>query len=144
MNDFYLGKLVDELKLRGRSEGTILSYKTEVLRFAKAIARPWDELSIQDVKNYQISLIAAGYKHRTINLRMAAVRFFCLNVLEKDWAQKFTPRMKEPKTLPQHLSPGEVAALFCSCTSVFEKALLMTDRKSTRLNSSHLGISYAV
>jgi site-specific recombinase XerD len=56
---------------------------------------------------------------------MAAVRFFCLNVLEKDWVQKFTPRVKEPKTLPNHLSPGEVAAIFSSCISIRELSILM-------------------
>lgn len=125
MNELVFGKLVDELKLRGRSEGTISAYRTEVLRFVKDFARPLDELSIQDIKAYQLKMIEAGYKNRTVNLRMAALRFFCLHVLEKDWVEKFTPRMKECKTLPNHLSPGEVAALVCSCESRLERVLLM-------------------
>src|ERR1035438_10809400 len=57
-----------------------------------------------------------------------------------------------PKVLfPSHSDPqvaqvilGGIAASIMTVVSIVFAILLMTDRKSTRLNSSHLGISYAV
>src|ERR1039458_10729893 len=39
---------------------------------------------------------------------------------------------------------GAMEAAVSNLTSPGEKVVVLTDRKSTRLNSSHLGISYAV
>ena len=125
MNEVLIGKLIKELKLRARSNGTISTYKTEVLHFLKDFEKPVENLSIEDIKAYQLKLIDADYSNRTVNLRMAAVRFFCLYVLEKDWVQKFAPRIKELKTTPAHLSPTEVSSLLYKCTDPFERVLLM-------------------
>lgn len=126
MNEQLLGKLVAELKLRGRASGTISVYMTEVERFFKWYTRPLEGLSIQDIKDYQLYLIASGFKFKTINVRMGAVRFFCLYILEKDWSLKFTPRMREPKTTtPNHLSPKEFVVLLSSCKELVDRTLLM-------------------
>ena len=76
MNEELLGRLVAELKLRGRANGTISAYKTEVVRFFHWYTRPLVDLTIQDVKDYQLYLISSGFKFRTVNVRMGAVRFF--------------------------------------------------------------------
>lgn len=125
MHESLLKKLYEELQLRGRAKTTISTYTTEVKSFLKFYTGPLDELSVQEVKNYQLHLIKLKYKSKTINLRMEAVRFFCLYVLEKEWDRKFTPRIKEPKTTPNHLSPGEVAAILSSCSTLRERAIIM-------------------
>src|SRR5258705_8177157 len=42
------------------------------------------------------------------------------------------------------ISKARVVAVTCTSPRLRESAIEMEDRKSTRLNSSHLGISYAV
>jgi site-specific recombinase XerD len=117
---------VAELKLRGRAGGTISAYKTEVIRFFTWYTRPLEDLTIQDIKDYQLFLIDSGLKFRTVNVRMAAVRFFCLYVLEKDWSLKFAPRMREAKTTtPNHLGPEEFVVLLSSCKELADRALMI-------------------
>lgn len=116
MIENYLGKLEEELKLRGRAKGTFFAYRAEVLRFLTWFDRPLSKLTIEIVKEYQLKLIREKYKNRTVNVRMGAIRFFCLFVLNKDWQLLFVPRMKEPSTPPQHFSPEEVQLLL-QCTS---------------------------
>src|SRR5256885_3268668 len=64
---------------------------------------------------------------------VCALRFLYETTLHRSWMVDSIPYPKKPKTLPVILSRDEVKAL-----------LLAPDRKSTRLNSSHLVISYAV
>lgn len=126
MIESFLGKLEEELKLRGRASGTIFAYKTEVRRFADWFSKPLIEVSIEVVKEYQLKLIRDGYKNRTINVRLGAIRFLCLFVLNKDWQLLFVPRMREPASVPQHLSPEEVHRLLSFCRDGAERTLLMT------------------
>jgi integrase len=56
---------------------------------------------------------------------MAAVRFFCLFVLEKEWVLMFTPRLKETTTPPSILTSGEMSAIIAHAGSLKEKLILM-------------------
>src|SRR5258705_5867104 len=51
---------------------------------------------------------------------------------------------QEPSMALEHAKPLEVIALHARDGMPISTSLIRTDRKSTRLNSSHLGISYAV
>lgn len=125
MYEHLFGKLVTELELRGRAKGTIEVYKTDVLKFLDQLTKTIAELSIADVKEYQLGLIKSNFKPRTINRKMAAVRFFCLYVLEKEWVLMFTPRLKEIITPPSILTSGEVASVIAHACSLREKLMLM-------------------
>src|SRR5205814_4966391 len=50
------------------------------------------------------------------------------------------PASPPPTTITRRTAPDDVRTMFLVATIAF----LESDRKSTRLNSSHLGISYAV
>lgn len=125
MYEYLFGKLVIELELRGRAKGTIQVYKTDVLKFLEQLSKTIDELSISDVKEYQLGLIKSSFKPRTINRKMAAIRFFCLYVLEKEWVLMFTPRLKEVTTPPSILTSAEMAAVISHTCSLREKLILM-------------------
>jgi site-specific recombinase XerD len=125
MYEKFLDTLVLELELRGRSSKTILIYKTEVLKFLNFYSKSIDQVSISDIKQYQLNLIKEGFSPKTINMRMAAIRFFCLNVLEKNWIQMFSPRVKETTTPPSILTPGEVAAVMSEANNFKERLILM-------------------
>ncbi len=135
MIESFLGRFEEELKLRGRANGTVYAYKTEVRRFANWFGRPLVEISVEVVKEYQLKLIRDGYKNRTINVRLGAIRFLCLFVLNKDWQLLFVPRMREPSTVPRHLSPEEVHRLLSFCRDGVERTLLMTLCKSSRVHA---------
>lgn len=125
MHEHLITKLYSELELRGRAKGTIEIYKTEVLKFLDQLTKTLDELTIVDVKEFQMKLIQSNFKPRTINRKMAAVRFFCLFVLEKEWVLMFTPRLKETTTPPSILTSGEVSAVISYAQNLKEKLILM-------------------
>src|SRR5699024_12795497 len=70
-----------------------------------------------------------------INLTLVAVAFFVQSALIAEEREKNTLRglMLSPATIPEILSGKSLVSL-----------LMTLDRKSTRLNSSHVSISYAV
>src|SRR5699024_250988 len=70
-----------------------------------------------------------------INLTLVAVAFFVQSALIAEEREKNTLRglMLSPATIPEILGGKSLVSL-----------LMTLDRKSTRLNSSHVSISYAV
>lgn len=119
-----IGRLAEELKLRGLSNTTIFAYKKHVLIFFKKTELDPDQVQIEDLKKYQLKLIERNLKPQTINLTMAALRFFFLHVLNRDWETTFPPRVKNPRVLPMVLSQDEVLLLFLNCSSLKERTAL--------------------
>lgn len=137
MNEELFGQISAELKLRGRSPRTIEAYLIHIRKFLMEVLKPSDDIEIDDVKKYQLKKIEAGCKPQTVNLQMASIRFLCLEVLKKPWAENFIPRMKNPKKIPVILSPDEIATLISSARNLKERTVLMV-LYSTGLRSGEL------
>lgn len=120
------GRLTEELKLRGRSPRTVESYQTHVRKFLTEVGKSGDAIEIDDIKKYQLRLIEKGLKPQTVNLRVASVRFLCLEVLKKPWPGNFIARVKNPKRIPEILSQEEMAQLILSGRNLKELTVLMT------------------
>src|SRR4051812_21985462 len=89
-------KMYRDLKLRGLASGTIERYLEYVESFFKQtrIKDP-QTITIETVLQYQFELLE---KHKlapsTVNVRMAALRFFFLTTLKKPWDSKSFPFVK--------------------------------------------------
>ena len=66
------------------------------------------------------------FSPNTVTLRLAALRFFYIQVLKRSWSIAETPYPKKVFHLPQILSQEEVARLIDAAEFPFHRILLMT------------------
>ena len=116
-----------DLKIRGYSPCTVDQYVYCVRKLVKYYMRPPDQLTIEDINNFQLYLteqrkVAWG----TFNIYVIAMRLFFVQTLKKDWDLKAIPYQKTGRQLPEIMSGAEIKALFSSVTNIKHRAILMT------------------
>ncbi len=126
-----MGRLQDqmerELRIRGYAEGTRINYLQAMQRFVRYFMRSPDELTVEDVKQYQLFLTKERkVAWSTFNIQVCAIRFFYEKVLEVDWDIERIPYQKCAKKLPVVLSGKEICALLDATRNPKHHALLMT------------------
>ena len=126
-----MGKFQDlmdrELRIRGLAENTRRSYLEKMRRFVRHFMRPPDQLTAEDVKQYQLFLTKGRrMPWSTFNVHVCALRFFYRHVLRVDWSVEQIPYHKTGKKLPVVLSGEEVVALLDAATNLKHRAILMT------------------
>ena len=125
-----MGKFQDlmdrELRIRGFAENTRQNYLEKMRCFVRHFMRPPDELTPEDVKQYQLFLTKERRVSRsTFNVHVCAIRFFYRHVLRVTWEVEHIPYQKTGRRLPVVLSREEVRALLDAATNLKHRALLM-------------------
>ena len=125
-----MGKFHDmmdrEIRIRGFSENTRKNYLGCMRRFVRHFMRPPDELTREDVKQYQLHLTKErGVSWNTFNVNVGAIRFFYRRVLVVDWSVEQIPYQRTGTRLPVVLSGEEVVALLGAVTNLKHRAILM-------------------
>src|SRR6266478_2029588 len=119
--------MLEELRRRNYAESTIGTYIRTVEHFSRYFHRPPDQLGPQHIREYQAALFTRWkLASNTVTQRLAALRFFYVQVLRRGWSVAETPYPKKVLHLPQVLSPEEVARLIDAAESPFHRILLMT------------------
>ena len=120
-------RMIEDLRMRNRSSGTISAYVAQVARFAKFYDRSPEDLSQEDVRAYLLRIIKEGrisWSH--YNVIVCALRFLYRVTLCKDWPMERLPYAKRPKKLPTVLSPAEVVRLLECVSQLRHRMVLMT------------------
>lgn len=120
-------QMLEELQRRNYSQSTIANYLRAVEKFARYFGKPPDQLGPDDVRHYQAHLLgerklAVG---TVVNL-VAALRFFFVQTLKRDYAPELLPYPKRQKRLPTILSPDEVQRLIDAARNLYHRTLIMT------------------
>ncbi len=126
-----MGKFQDlmdrELRIRGLAENTRRSYLDTMRCFVRHFMRPPDQLTAEDVKQYQLFLTKERrVAWSTFNVHVCAIRFFYRHVLPVPWDVEHIPYQRTGKRLPVVLSGEEVVALLDAATNLKHRAILMT------------------
>jgi len=126
-----MGKFHDlmerELRIRGFAENTRKSYLEKMKCFVRHFMRPPDELTAEEVKQYQLYLTKERrVTWSTFNVHVCAIRFFYREVLGVAWDVECIPYQRTGKRLPQILSGAEVVALLDAVENQKHRAILMT------------------
>jgi len=117
----------NDLTLRGLSPNTIKSYVYCVQNLVRYFRKPPDELSVQDIRDFQLYLTKERKVARaTFNTHVHAIRSFYLNTLKKDWQIDFIHYQGDPRKIPEILNAQELWALFDSVTNPKHRSVLMT------------------
>jgi integrase/recombinase XerD len=104
-------RFIEELTRRNRAPRTIQTYVEAVARVARHFNRPPDQLTPEQVRQFQLHLVGRGLSWSLCNQVAAALRFFYRHVLHRDDVVTCVPYGKRPRTLPVVLSPGDVRRL---------------------------------
>jgi len=115
-----------------------------VAHFSRYFRRRPDQLGPEDIRKYQAALFTKfKFSPNTVTLRLAALRFFYIQVLKRSWSIAETPYPKKVLHLPEILSQEEVARLIDAAESPFHRILLMTlyGTGARRTEAAHLKIN---
>jgi integrase/recombinase XerD len=116
-------RFLEELARRNYSPRTVEAYLAGVLRCVRFSGRSPEQLSPDDLRDFQLHLIARKVSWSQFNQAACALRFFFLHVLQRPNFLPYVPFGRRPKKLPVILSPGEVRRLLAAV--VGDRDLLM-------------------
>jgi len=136
--------MLEELRRRNYAESTIDIYIRTVEHFSRHFHRSPDQLGPEHIRQYQVALFTRWkLAPNTVIQRLAALRFFYVQVLKRGWSVAETPYPKKVLHLPQVLSQEEVARLIDAAEFPFHRILLMTlyATGARRAEVAHLKIS---
>ena len=113
--------MLEELRRRNYAESTIHAYIHTVEHFSRHFHRSPDQLGPEHIRQYQAALFTRWkLAPNTVTQRLAALRFFYVQVLKRGWSVAETPYPKKVLHLPQVLSQESAhrALRMCPCGSV--------------------------
>jgi len=120
-------RLVDDLRLRNYSPRTIEAYVAAVVKLTRHFRLPPDQLSPEQVRQFQLQLVAQRVSFSQLNQVTAGLRFFYAITLGRPDVVRRIAYGKRPKKLPTILAPDEVTRLFDAAANDRDRTLLRTD-----------------
>jgi site-specific recombinase XerD len=119
-------RLVDDLRLRNYSPRTIECYVAHVARFAKHFGKSPELLGPEEIRAFQVHLLAKKASWSQFNQTVSALRFLYGKTLGRTELVPMLPYGKRPKTLACVLSPQEVAQFLEAARPGRERVLFQT------------------
>ena len=101
-------RMIEDMTVRNLSRSTQQSYIYAVAKFSRHFNRPPDRLGMEEVRAYQLHLVAQKRSWSHINQVACALRFFYGITLGHKEALERIVNGKEPEKLPAVLSPEEI------------------------------------
>ena len=120
-------RFLDELKLRNYSPRTVEAYLAALVRLSKHFQCSPDLLTAEQIRDFQLDLIAKKVSWSQFNQITCALRFFYTQVLRLTPEHvPFVRFAKQPQKLPTILSPGEVKTLLEAEVDPFKRTMFRT------------------
>ena len=120
-------QMIEELERRNYSASTVRCYIRTVENFAQYFKSRPDRLGPEQIRQYQAHLFRdRKLAANTVAQRVAALRFFYIKTLGREWNLDRAPYPKRPPRLPNILSPQEVGRLIDAADSAFHRMIVMT------------------
>ena len=101
-------RMIEDMTVRNLSPATQRSYVHAVAKFSRYFGRSPDRLDLEDVRAFQVHLVANGISWPALNQTVCALRFFYGVTLGHAEIPERIPYAREPRKLPIVLSADEV------------------------------------
>ena len=119
-------RMIEDMQIRNLAPRTQVSYAEQVGRFARYFGKSPELLGPAEIRAWQLHLtqdkrLAAS----SISVAVAALRFLYTVTLRRAWSiNDDIPTCRQPRQLPEVLSPGEVAAFLAAVKSPKHRVIL--------------------
>ena len=119
-------RMIEDLKVRNYSPRTVEAYVAAVAKVARYFMRSPDQLNGEDLREFQVGLLAKQPSWSQFNQIVAGLRFFYGTTLARPGTVEMLPYGKKPKRLPVVLSVEEVAQLLEAAWPGRQRMLMQT------------------
>jgi integrase/recombinase XerD len=119
-------RLIEDMQVRNYSPRTVEAYVAAVVKVVRHFKRSPDQLTSEDVRAFQVHLLAQKTSWSQFNQIVAGLRFFFGTTLARAGVVEMLPYGKRPKRLPTVLSVEEVGQLLQAAKPGRERVLLQT------------------
>ncbi|MBI2736264.1 MAG: site-specific integrase [Rhodospirillales bacterium] len=127
--------MIEDMTVRNLSPATQRSYIYAVAKFSRYFGRSPDRLDLEDVRAYQVQLVARGISWPALNQIVCALRFFYGVTLRRSELPERIPHAREPRKLPLILSADEVVR-FLEAVPGFKSRTALTTAYAAGLRAS--------
>jgi integrase len=118
--------MIEDMTVRNLSRSTQQSYLYAVAKFSRHFNRAQDQLGMEDVRAYQLHLVAQKRSWSHINQVACALRFFYGITLGRKKALERIVTGKEPERLPPVLSAEEIGRFLEAVAGLRNRVALTT------------------
>ena len=119
-------RMIEDMTVRNLSPATQRSYLHAVAKFSQFFGRSPDRLDLEDVRAFQVHLVAGGMSWPALNQTVCALRFFFGVTLGRADLPERIPHAREPRKLPVVLSADEVMRFLEAVSGLKHRAALTT------------------
>ena len=119
-------RMTEDMTVRNLSPATQRSYISAVSKFSRFFGRSPDQLTLEDVRTFQVHLVAKGISWPGLNQIVCALRFFYGVTLRRNEISERIAYAREPRKLPEVLSAGEVVRFLEAVPSLRTRVALTT------------------
>ena len=136
-------RMIDDMTIRNLSPATQRSYLHAVTKFSRYFGRSPEQLDLEDMRAFQVHLVATGISWPALNQTVCALRFFYGVTLGHAEIPERIPYAREPRKLPVVLSADEVVRFLEAVPSLKTRAALTTAYAAGLRASEAVGIRLA-
>jgi integrase/recombinase XerD len=119
-------RMIEDMTVRNLSPATQRSYLNAVSKFSRHFGRSPDRLSLEDVRTFQVHLVATGISWPALNQIVCALRFFYGVTLGHPIIPERIAYARKPQKLPVVLSADEVVRFLEAIPSLKSRIALTT------------------
>jgi site-specific recombinase XerD len=119
-------RMIEDMTVRNLSPATQRSYLHAVTKFSRYFSRSPDHLGLEDVRTFQVHLVATGISWPALNQTVCALRFFYGVTLGHGEIPERIPYAREPRKLPVVLNADEIVRFLEAVPSLKTRAALTT------------------
>src|SRR5207253_2056802 len=119
-------RMIEDMTVRNLSPATQRSYVHAVAKFSRHFGCSPDRLDLEEVRAFQVHLVANGISWAALNQTVCALRFFYGVTLGHREIPERIPYAREPRKLPVVLSADEVVRFLEAVPSLKTRAALTT------------------
>jgi integrase/recombinase XerD len=117
-------RMIDEMNMRKLGPNTQKGYLRAVARLAKYLKHSPEQATSEQLRQFQIALVAQGTSSGTINATLSGIQFLYCKTLDQPDTAKRLCSVPTPRRLPNVLSIDEVKRLIEGCRSPKYRAAL--------------------
>lgn len=136
-------RMIEDMTIRNLSPATQRSYVHAVAKFGRFFGRSLERLGLEEVRAFQVHLVAGGISWPALNQTVCALRFLYGVTLKQADLPERIPYARTPRKLPVVLSADEVVCFLEAVPGLNARAALTTAYAAGLRASEAAGIKVA-